>query len=278
LFYVHTEYIPGVYSHLTLITSSTDIKKAEHTDLLTYLFGQLKESQIPPFRTNIEKMHVSYLEANMADLTPHKLLKLATDKIQVLRDANQWKTCQEQSLMALKLELQQQKQESDKIIHRLVAHVGKITNQIRYSQPFPNDNTRHGGKRQCDVKDDSSKYPTWMITPPTGSQQTILMDRCLHTWCTKCHLGKGLWVCRHNTATHVDGYSHQRITRPRYQETNQNGVKHDTRGKSYSARQAALEDIDATPTAQLSLLDYLDSCLPEGNEDVPDDNQDDNVG
>ncbi len=64
----------------------------------------------------------------MVDFTPHKLLKLATDKIQVLRHASQWKTCQEQSVMALKLELQQQKQESNKIIQRLVAHNGKITN------------------------------------------------------------------------------------------------------------------------------------------------------
>jgi hypothetical protein len=198
-----------VQDNLTLITHSTDEKQAEHTDLLTYLFIQLKESQVHPFRTYIEKLHVSYLEASFVDLTPHKLLKMATDKIQVLQHASQWKTTQDPTVMALKLEMQQQHQESDKIIQRLVAHVGKTLYHFRPSPYHHHDNNRQTGKQQLDIKDNTNKYPTWMITPPTGTQQMIMKYNRLYTWCTKCRQGKGLWVCRHNTATHVDGYSHQ---------------------------------------------------------------------
>ena len=56
------------------------------------------------------------------------LLKLVDDKMQILKHADQWKEVENPDTMALKRELQQQKQESDKLVRNLVAHVSKLSN------------------------------------------------------------------------------------------------------------------------------------------------------
>jgi len=110
--------------------------------------------------------------------------------------------------MAMQAQLDLQKQESECTIQRLVAHVG----------PLAHKTLKRGPSHQTSPH--PAKYPTWMIQPPTPNQHTQLVDNKLYTWCTKCRHGQGLWVCRHTTDTHVDGFNQQHSIRPRYQDRN----------------------------------------------------------
>jgi hypothetical protein len=56
----------------------------------------------------------------MPDLTSTKLLKMADDEMQILKHTGQWKETEHPGIMALKLELQQQKKESKKMVQHLV--------------------------------------------------------------------------------------------------------------------------------------------------------------
>ncbi len=173
--------------------------------------------------------------------------------------------------MALKLELQQQKQESEKLVQHLVAHVSHLSNRNRTPYKPSNDNNRFSGqKHDNDGTKIHSNYPPWMTIPPTHPAETKLVDRKIYTWCTKCRQGQGLWVCRHNTETHMDGYTHQRNTRRRvdfdatqsqHPRLHQDGMP--TRGRLDHNKQS-LNPVCPThhQTAQLSLLDYLDDYLP----------------
>jgi len=135
------------------------------------------------------------LEASLPDLTPTKLLQLAEDKIQVLRHADQWTKLEDPAIMALQAQLTQQKHASDLTIQRLVAHVGRLAQRTLKRGP------------QDQSTPTNAKYPAWMIQSPHPNQHTQLVDNKIYTWCKKCRHGQGLWVCRHTTETHVDGYN-----------------------------------------------------------------------
>jgi hypothetical protein len=185
--------------------------------------------------------------------------------------------------MALKMELQQQKEESDKLVQHLVAHVSRLSNRTRPGYHQHHTNNLSGGKHHMDLQKPTSNYPPWMVVPPTHPAETKLVDRKIYTWCTKCRQGQGLWVCRHNTETHVDGYTPQCNTRRRVDfETPQvqNGRPHkdgthSQRFRSDHHRQV-LNPAPASSqnVAQLSLLDYLDEYLPTNESHADDGNMD----
>jgi hypothetical protein len=123
------KYIMHLRDNLTLIATSDDITASEHNDLIIHLFQQLKQSPVPLFKEAINKWQIKYLEAKMPQLTPIKLLKLADDKVQVLQHAGKWNASEDPAITALKLELQQQKQESEKLVQHLVAHESRLSNR-----------------------------------------------------------------------------------------------------------------------------------------------------
>jgi hypothetical protein len=135
---------------------------------------------------------------------PRKTLKVANDKIQVLNHADQWKESDNTDIMALKPELQKQKQDSEMIVCNLVAHVSQLTNAHHHNN---NNNGQRHPLSGNNLGINNHNYPPWMTVPPQHPLETKLMDRHIYTWCTKCWQGQGLWVCRHSTETHVDGYN-----------------------------------------------------------------------
>ncbi len=78
------KYIQQDRENIRLIDAAADDEPA-HTDLITYIFEQLKLLQIIPFHDTIQRWHIDYLEAKLPDLTPTKLLKQADDKVQILK-------------------------------------------------------------------------------------------------------------------------------------------------------------------------------------------------
>jgi hypothetical protein len=227
---------------------------------LVYLFTQLQLSKIPLFKEAIDAWHIAYLEAKLPQLHPEKLLKMADDKIQILKHAGQWKELDTPDIMALQLELQQQKRDSDRLVRTLVAHVSRLAGTHRDNNQLRNKHP-HEGHHQGN----HHKYPPWMIIPPQYPTETKLVDHRLYTWCTKCRQGQGLWVCRHNTETHVDGYSNNRNQRRRLDRPNNQTTGHkDTYTHNQREYSRASHGAPPLPTAQLSLLDYLDNYLPDG--------------
>jgi hypothetical protein len=273
------KYIVHIKDNLRLITAATD-NSNEHNDLIIHLLTQLSTSPIKPFREAMERLHVNYLEAKLPDLTPTKLLKLADDKTQILKHAGQWKDTETPAVMALKLALEQQKSESDKMVKQLVAHIGKMTNQRSYqrSSHDSNLNQQDTNKRTFDRFDNNNRYPSWMVTAPADITETKVVDRRLYSWCSKCRQGQGLWVNHHNTATHVNGYRGQRrrleTTRRAHltatdlhQQDNPIETK---QGNEMSSQITENFQIGTNPIAQMSMLDYLNSYLPDHDNEVPD--------
>jgi hypothetical protein len=267
-----SKYIMHVQDNLTLITASDDKYATEHNDLLIHLFNQLKQSPVPLFREAIDKWHIKYLEAKMHDLTPIGLLKMADDKIQVLHHAGKWKIVEDPAIMALKLELQQQKQHSEKLVQHLVAHVSRLSNRTGTKFHQNETPTLSGQKHNIDGSQLHSKYPPWMVNPPSDPAETKLVDKKIYTWCTKCRQGQGLWVCRHNTATHVDGYTPQRNTRrrvdfynPQFQQNHQyhDGSNNQRYRPEYQRSAHSPAPSPHHHTVRLSLLDYLEDYLPD---------------
>jgi hypothetical protein len=266
------KYILHLKDNLRLITSS-DNSNTQHNDLITYLFHQLQQCNVPLFKEAIDKWHIEYLEAKLPGLTPEKFLKMVDDKIQILKHADQWKESEHTEIMALKLELQKQKQESDALVKNLVAHVGRLSNAHRNlhhgishhghnnkKHPFPGSNPMPN----------NINYPPWMIVPPQHPMETKLMDRRIYTWCTKCRQGQGLWVCRHNTETHVDGYTNQRNQRRRIDHTTpQFPNPHPTAVDGQRPMYPTSQNLPVTPTAHFSLIDYLDDYLPDNESHAP---------
>jgi hypothetical protein len=124
-------YIIFVKDNLRLITAAAD-NSTEHNDLITYLFTQLTKSNITLFKEAVQQWQIEYLEAKLPELTPMKLLKLVDDKAQVLRHAGQWQVVESPAVMALKLELEQQRSQSQSLVKNLVAHVGQMLQKQRY--------------------------------------------------------------------------------------------------------------------------------------------------
>jgi hypothetical protein len=90
----------------------------------------------------------------------------------------------------------------------------------------------------------------------------------LYTWCTKCHNGQGLWVCRHNTETHVDGFQQDRDTK-RHNEMVNHGHQTGLQQQGIPSNGPPQRSLLTSPPfqGQLSFLDYLDNYLPEEPQD-----------
>ncbi len=159
-----------------MISSATDTTQM-HNDLLTYIFTTLTTSTIAPFKEEVQKWYVSYLEAQDATLTPEDLILWAENKMHVLQHAGLWHTTELPAFMALKLDLAQQKEGHEQLVKSLVAHLTRFNNRARHQG---NDNNTY-------------QYPNWMITAPISlSKQTKLMNGKIYVWCTKCRQGMGL--------------------------------------------------------------------------------------
>jgi hypothetical protein len=147
------KYIIHIMNNLRLITPSDD-SSADHNDLILYIFQQLTLCDVTLFKDAIQLWHIEYLEAKMPSLTPTKLLKLADDKVQILRHAGAWKQPQIPAVMALKLELDKQREDNTKLVQQISAHIGRFTQQGRPSpggypqqekpsfNPFHNNNSK----------------------------------------------------------------------------------------------------------------------------------------
>ncbi len=101
--------------------------------------------------------------------------------------------------MALQLELQAQRDQSALLVKQLAARVMRLVDNRGHGRD--GNSTKHTRNGQHI----GGNYPAWMITQPTYPTKKKIQDSRLYTWCTKCHQGQGLWICRHNAETHVDG-------------------------------------------------------------------------
>ncbi len=118
---------------------------------------------------------------------------MADDKMLFLKHADQWKESDTSVVMTLKLQLEKQENKTSDLFQQLTAHLTKLT------QSCHNNNTLPGPTR--------TSYLEWMITPPQHiTEVSKFMNDKHYIWCTRCHSGKGLWVCTHNTQTHIDNY------------------------------------------------------------------------
>jgi len=215
------KYIMTIRDNLRLITTSS--QKDTHKDLLTYLFRQLTACTIEPFKQAMQNWHVDYLEAKTPDLSPTSLLKKADTKVQILQHAGHWTPQTNPEVMALKLALQAQRDQSDLLVKQLTAHVTRLVR--------------------------------------------------LYTWCTKCRQGQGLWVCKHNTETHIDGFQQDRDAKHRSDSSNHLQSFHpenQTPGPSQGARSGPAPTPPQNYQGQLSFLDYLDSYLLDHSHDEAD--------
>jgi hypothetical protein len=98
-------------------------------------------------------------------------MKMVDDKIQILKHADQWKQSEHPEIMALKLELQKQKQDSNNLVHHLVAHVSKLSNiQHNLHHGNNNNNNNHNGKKHHisgqPPTSNQNNYPPWIIESP----------------------------------------------------------------------------------------------------------------
>jgi hypothetical protein len=115
-----------------------------HNDLRTYFFTNLSTSSVIPFKEQIQKWHIQYLEANMVDLTPNKLIKLTDDKIQVLKHAGLWITTEPPAIMALQAVLAQEQQNTKDLVQHIVAHISKLAQLKHNTIVLPHSNTPNG--------------------------------------------------------------------------------------------------------------------------------------
>ncbi len=56
-----TKYLTVACNNLWLITVADDSIN-DHNDLLTYIFNSLSSMNIPPFKEQVQKWHIEYLE------------------------------------------------------------------------------------------------------------------------------------------------------------------------------------------------------------------------
>jgi hypothetical protein len=133
---------------------------------------------------------VAYLEAQDNALTPGDLIQRTENKMHVLQHAGLWQNTKLPALMALKVELAQQKEGHEQLVKSLMAHLTNFHNRAR----LQGNNIQY-------------QYPNWMVTAPISlSKQTKLMNGKIYLWCKKCRQGKGLWICSHTDATHQSDY------------------------------------------------------------------------
>jgi hypothetical protein len=248
----------SICDNLRLITSSS--KTDTHKDLIIYIFRQLTTCSIEPFKQAVQRWHIDYLEAKLPDLTPTTLLDQADTKVQILQHAGQRTKSQNPEVMALKLELQEQRTQSALLVQQLAAHVSRIVNHKGHGKDTGSFKHTRNGQRV------GGSYPGWMIVPPSYPTETKIQDNRLYTWCTKCRQGQGLWVCRHNTETHVDGFQPERDNKRRGDGNNRQQSHSVTQANTPMVSQSSLP----TPSfhGQLSFLDYLNSYLPEDTPEV----------
>ncbi len=254
------KYIISVRDNLRLITTSS--KQDNHNDLLIYIFRELTTCSIEPFKQAVQRWHVEYLEAKTPDLTPTTLLEQADTKVQILQHAGQWTKSLNPEVMALQLELQAQREQSAFLVKQLTAHVTRLVDNKGYKrQNGAFKHTRNGQRI-------GGTHPTWMTIPPTYPTETKIQDNRLYTWCTKCRNGQGLWVCRHNTETHVDGFQQDRDAKRRNEMVNhgqQTGLQHQGTPSNGPPQRSLLTSPPFQ--GQLSFFDYLENYLPEEPQD-----------
>jgi hypothetical protein len=97
-----------------------------------------------------------------------------------------------------------------------------------------------------------------MIEPPVNPSESNFVDCRIYT----CRQGQGLWVCRHNTETHVDDFANIRNQRQRI-ECNLTQTSYSNRGNSDHPFPPTSKSGFLPPMAHFSLVGYLDNYLPE---------------
>lgn len=83
---------------------------------------------VDPFRTEVLKWQLQYLEGKTPDLTPTKLVEQADDKVWVLKHANQWiETQSDTSVMALKATIDKYHKDAAGVFQAIAANIGEFT-------------------------------------------------------------------------------------------------------------------------------------------------------
>jgi hypothetical protein len=227
-------------------------------DVLKYIISIRDNS----FKQAVQRWHVEYLEAKTPDLTPTTLLEQADTKVQILQHAGQWTKSLNSEVMALQLELQAQREQSAFLVKQLTAHVTQLVDNKGYNRQ--NGAFKHTRNGQCI----GGMHPTWMTIPPTYPTETKIQDNRLYTWCTKCRNGQGLWFCRHNTETHVDGFQQDRDIKRRNEMVN-HGQQTGLQQQGIPSSGPPQRSLPTSPhfQGQLSFLNYLNNYLPEEPQD-----------
>jgi hypothetical protein len=178
--------------------------------------------------------------------------------------------------MALQSALDQQKAESTKLMQHIVAYLSKFANNRPYRPQQHNVNDPNIIPNQSNKRlyhndsENNSQRPAWMTIAPMNPNDTKVVDRRVYSWCTKCCQGMGLWVSHHNTITHVTGYRNNRRRFENNRRANLANASHQNPGQD-SQKFPVMDgqnihntgNIPQNPDAQLSILDYLDSYLPQ---------------
>jgi hypothetical protein len=264
-----TNYLIYIKDNLKMISSATN-RNNDNNGLITYIFRQLKLSNITLFQDYIRKYHVEYQEAKHPNLTIDTLLEEIENKIRVLKHAGEWlaSDTNEMPAMALSTIPKMTPQLEEFIQKQVQAQLKTILNRQR--QPRTHENTLGKG-----IQD-------WMLTPPTNPAEIKRWNNKEHKWCQKCRNGQGQWACAHDTSTHIDNYRYDRRNRnpkaPRTgilkDSTKEGATQNGYQPKPRPSVSFASHDIeDGGPFspdlhAQLSLAEGIDDCfLPEQSEE-----------
>ena len=161
---------------------------------MTYIFTQFILRLVIPFKNEVLKWQIKYLEGKDPDLTPTRLLDKADDQVRVLKHANQWiETTADTSVMALQATIDKNHQATAEVFKAIAANIGEFT------QRQHDFNSRFSGSR-------NGQRPTWLNQAPSNPNETKVWNNKTYIWCSRCRRGEGLWVCSHTTDTHQDGF------------------------------------------------------------------------
>jgi hypothetical protein len=173
--------------------SSPTIRDDAHNGLITYLFHQLKTSNISLFQDYIRKEHILFQEGKLPNITVVILINNIEEKIRFLKHAGEWieQDPNQPSMMALAAASQIPPKMEELMLKHIQMQLQQMVDRQRLSL-----NSKHS----------SGSYHEWKHNPPKTAGEIKLYNGKQFKWCTKCNQGKGQWASAHDYDTHVDGF------------------------------------------------------------------------
>jgi hypothetical protein len=169
------------------------------------------------------------------------------NQMHVLQHASLWQMPEIPAVMALKMEIAQQKQGHKQLDILFVAHLTRFNNHHQ-------DQGQHGYQR--DHGQNGYQYPSWMITGPKSQAETSkAVNGKIYVWCTKCRQGKGLLVCTYNDKTHQQDFQQEKSQDRNQQQRHRRPQPHHRSGPPIVPPPSF--PTPPAPHGQLPLLDYI---------------------